>query len=157
MTPATLRDLVIAPTFELLGKKYASPQAETLLVAIALQESGLRHREQVGGPAKGWWQFEVAGVRGVLNHPRSADKAAAVCKALHYPVDAVLVQRALSHNDVLAGCFARLLLWTDPAPLPTKEADGWNYYQRNWRPGRPRIERWGECWARAVDAVYRSA
>jgi hypothetical protein len=154
MTPATLIDVVIGPTFELLGSKYASPQAETLLVAIALQESGLRTREQVGGPARGWWMFEVNGVKAVLHHPASGDKAAAVCKALHYPVDSVLVQRAMSGNDILACAFARLLLWTDKAALPLTEADAWSYYVRNWRPGRPRIERWGDSWAQAVATVY---
>jgi hypothetical protein len=154
MTPATLIDVVIGPTFELLGSKYGGAHAETMLVAIALQESGLRNREQVGGPARGWWQFEVGGVKGVLHHPQSSAKAAEVCKALHYPVDSVLVQRALSHNDILACALARLLLWTDTKPLPTNESDGWAYYQRNWRPGRPRIERWGDSWAQAVATVY---
>lgn len=155
MTPATLIELVIGPTFQMLGPKYGGAHAETMLVAIALQESGLRNREQVGGPARGWWQFEVGGVKGVLHHPQSSTKAAEVCKALHYPVDSVLVQRALSHNDILACAMARLLLWTDKSPLPTTEADAWSYYVRNWRPGRPRIERWGGCWEQAVDAVYR--
>lgn len=154
MTPATLIDVVIGPTFELLGPKYGGAHAETMLVAIGLQESGLRNREQVGGPARGWWQFEVGGVKGVLHHPQSSMKATEVCKALHYPVDSVLVQRALSHNDILACAFARLLLWTDKAPLPTTESDAWSYYVRNWRPGRPRIERWGANWQQAVDTVY---
>jgi hypothetical protein len=68
--------------------------------------------------------------------------------------DAATVHRALSHNDILACAFARLLLWIDKAPLPSTEADGWRYYVRNWRPGRPRIERWGGCWEQAVDSVY---
>jgi hypothetical protein len=57
-----------------------SPQARVLLIAIALQESRLTHRDQivkgkkpgVKGPALGLWQFEKGGgVRGVLRHPAS--------------------------------------------------------------------------------------
>ncbi len=37
------------------------------------------------------------------------------------------------------GVFARLLLWTDAKPLPAigDEQGAWDYYLRNWRPGKP--------------------
>lgn len=155
MTPELLRDIVISPTFALLGPKYASPQAEAMLQAIALQESGLVHRRQVGGPARSWWQFERGGgVVGVLRHNVSADKAREVCHALGYRPEADTVYTAMEHNDILACAFARLLLYTDPSPLPRGEAEAWNYYRRNWRPGKPHEKRWPANWKRATAAVY---
>ncbi len=42
-------------------------RARVLMLAIAGQESAWKYRAQVGGPARGFWQFEVTGVDGVLN------------------------------------------------------------------------------------------
>jgi hypothetical protein len=116
-----------------------------MLLAIAGQESGWTHRVQVGGPAHSFWQFEEGGgVRGVLSHPATKDKIKSVCAELGVPCEADAVYQAMINNDVLAACMARLLLFTDPAPLPAVGAwhDGWDYYQRNWRPGAPHPEAW---------------
>ena len=65
---------VYAETMQLLPAKMDSPQARAMLKAIALQESRFEHRKQIGGPARGFWQFEQGGgVRGVLNHPYSRE------------------------------------------------------------------------------------
>lgn len=154
MTPEHALHYVIGPTLELLGARYDSREAETMLVAIALQESRFVHRAQIGGPARGYWQFERGGgVRGVLRHDASKAAAAALCAALDYQPQEDIVYSALQHNDMLACGFARLLLYTDAATLPRSEASAWDYYIRNWRPGKPHPETWAECWRRAVAAV----
>jgi hypothetical protein len=63
---------------------------------------------------------------------------------------------ALETDDILAARLARLLLWTDPRPLPVRgdAAAGWNYYIRNWRPGKPHPQTWGAFWREAEALVY---
>ncbi|MFC0669487.1 Arm DNA-binding domain-containing protein [Azotobacter chroococcum] len=65
------------------------------------------------------------------------------------------VYAALEHDDILAAAFARLLLWTDPAPLPAvgEVAKSWDLYVRTWRPGKPHRNRWDVCYAQAMDAL----
>ena len=64
MKPQLFLTSVIRPGLAVLADASAlrvqSPEAEVLLLAIATQESALRHRTQVGGPARGHWQFERA-------------------------------------------------------------------------------------------------
>lgn len=145
MTPSTFLRGVIRPTLALMGEKFQGPQAEVLLLAISLQESGLEHRQQVGGPAMGLYQFErLGGVKGVLTHPSSAKLADYWARELLYTPNDASVYLAIRDNDVLATIWARLLLWTDKDPLPavTDEARTWDYYRRNWRPGKPHPETW---------------
>src|SRR5262249_49562675 len=62
---------------------------------------------------------------------------------------------ALPFSDTLACGFARLLLFTDPYPLPTTEDAGWDAYcGRLWRPGKPSRERWASSYRAALEAVY---
>lgn len=136
---ATALSSVIRPALhELLPAKYAGRDVEALLLAIGQQESGFAHRTQVGGPARGFWQFEQrGGVHGVLNHDATRLEARAVClKRAVAPTDGD-VYLALGHDDAFACALARLLIATDPAPLPkwgdAKAAA--DYYHRNWRPG----------------------
>lgn len=134
--------------------------SEILLLAIAIQESGLDHRYQVSqygsdahpGPARGWWQFETTGVAGVLNHPRTEARAQSACDHLHVFAHPHAVWRAIEGHDGLAVAFARLLLWSDPVPLPTDESGAWDCYLRNWRPGRPIRAKWAACWRMAHEA-----
>lgn len=154
MTPDILLTSIIRPALALLGPRYQGKDAERMLIAIALQESGLTHRVQVGGPARGFWQFEQGGgVNGVLNHPSTAAAAKTLCATLCYPATREAVYSALADNDILAASFARLLLWSDPKPLPVTEAEGWACYQRNWRPGRPHPDRWPANWAKANEVI----
>ncbi len=154
MDEKTALGLIVRPTLAMFGSKYQGRQAEAMLLAIALQESRFQYRQQIGGPAHGWWQFERGGgVRGVLSHHASRDTARLLCDTLGYPADESAVYAGIVHNDVLACGFARLLLYTDADPLPVSEDDGWNYYLRNWRPGKPHPKTWGEMWRRAVIAV----
>ncbi|SFL23661.1 hypothetical protein [Azotobacter beijerinckii] len=154
-----IRAAAIAPALALLPARMTSPQAEAMLLAIGLQESGLAQRRQIGGPARGLWQFELGGVRGVLQHPLSRPPALAVCKARHVEPTEAAVYAALEHDDTLAAAFARLLLWTDPAPLPAlgEVGNGWSLYVRTWRPGKPHRDRWDGCYARAMDALKEAA
>lgn len=157
MTPALLLSLVIDPALSLLPSKMTSTEARALLVAIALQESGLRHRRQLGGgPARGWWQFERdGGVAGVIAHHATRPTIGAVLETLRYPVYAEACHTAIEHNDILAACFARCLLWTLPRRLPTKHdpEGGWLAYLAAWRPGKPHPGTWNSYHAVAWDVV----
>lgn len=58
---------VVVPGLELLPAKMDTPKARVMMLAIGMQESRFEHRKQIGGPARGFFQFEEAGgVRGVL-------------------------------------------------------------------------------------------
>lgn len=138
--------------FALLPGVMDTLEARAMLVAIGLQESGFRYRRQIGGPARGFYMFEQAGgTAGVLTHESSKLHAQHVCAELLYPPDAETCYRALADNDVLACCFARLLLWTLPDRLaPRGHTDqGWRQYTEGWRPGTPRRETWNEYFAQA--------
>lgn len=148
----TIISAAVSPGLKLLPENFTSERAVTMLVAIGLQESRFVHRRQIGGPARGFWQFEWAGVRGVLNHPASKPFAEEACEARGVPASVGGVHGRLAEDDALAAAFARLLLWTDPSPLPDDEQAAWDYYVRNWRPGKPRRETWARCWAQATDA-----
>lgn len=139
-----------------LPEKMYSQEATTMLLAIGYQESGFEDRHQVGGPARGFWQFEVAGVKGVLEHHATAKIAGELCSELGYELPtAPDIHAALEHNDILAACFARLLLWTLPQSLPDL-GDGalaWDQYLDAWRPGKPRPEHWRENYNRAKEML----
>lgn len=163
MTPAECLAEVIAPTFrELLPGKFDSPEARVLLLAIFIQESDLAYRKQVGGPAMGLAQFEQGGgVRGVLNHPASRTYVRMVCQHRAVAPTERDLYMALSHDDLLACAIARLLLWTDPDPLPAvgNEQAAFDYYRTNWRPGAWNRDpegvrsRWHRSYAKALQAV----
>lgn len=154
MTPETALRLVIVPTLDFMGGKFVSVPAMQMLLAIGLQESEFTHRVQVGGPAHGYWQFEQGGgVIGVLTHPASKDFASYLCHEFDHKPTGEVVYRALPNDSVLACAFARLLLYTDAKPLPQTERDGWVYYKRTWRPGKPHSEKWPENWKRAKQAI----
>jgi hypothetical protein len=137
---------VLPAAFALLPPAMQSIEASALLLAIGLQESRFLHRVQVVGPARGFWQFEVGGVEGVLLHERTQLTIAAVLGSLRYDhlAPPSMIQQALAHNDTLAACFARCLLWTSPLPIPGPNGAelGWQLYRDCWRPGQPRHETW---------------
>lgn len=146
----------IAPAFALLPAKMAGKRATVMLLAIGLQESRLQFRRQIGGPARGLWQFEQGGgVRGVLGHASSRPYALEVCSARQVEPTSQAVYEALERDDVLAAAFARLLLWTDPKPLPGlgQVQEAWDLYARVWRPGKPHPQTWEAIYAQALAAV----
>lgn len=144
----TLREIRFGPLAEallLLPAKMTKPAAEVQLLATHLQEAPngeqcqLPARPGKCGPARGIFQFERdGGVAGVLQHPQSRPHVLAVCRELGVPATVQGIYDALpSTHDVLDCALARLLLWTDPAPLPeVGDVEGaWRCYLRTWRPG----------------------
>lgn len=134
---------------ELLGDKFTGHQSEIIMAAIAFQESNFEHRRQKPGPARGFWQFERIGVQEVMQNPASWQHAQRIAKKRNIAFDSAIIHPALERDDILAGCFARLLLWTDRRPLPTTLEAGWEYYIRNWKPGKPHKHRWLMSWEQA--------
>jgi hypothetical protein len=134
-------------------------QADVLLVAISGQESAWSARVQGGnGPARGFWQFEQGGgVTGVLKHPTTARMARDACAGLGISNLPHIVWAFLGRpeGDRLALAFARLLLWSDPRPLPAIDDpdDAYDYYVANWRPGAPGPDRWPSNHAAAREAL----
>lgn len=149
------------PALALLPPKLDSREARLLVLAICLQESGLTARAQrvAGGgkgPARGLAQFELTGVRGVMTHPASRELVAKVCTDRRIGgATSSVVWAELENDDVLAMALARLLLLTDPRPLPPEgdEEGAWAYYLRNWRPGKPHRDRWGPNYQAALAFV----
>lgn len=139
MKLSEVRIKIIEPAYKLLPPKMASDQATVGMLTFGLQESLFIHQKQVGGPAHGLWQFERAGgVAGVLNHFATKKAALAVCKALDVEPNAEAVYQALmTGDDRLDAAFSRLLMYTDPLPLPpiNDEEGWWQLYLRTWRPG----------------------
>jgi hypothetical protein len=142
MLPADFNTRVIIPAVQLFPFQ-DSPLAQRILLAIAGQESGWAEREQIDGPARGFWQFErPGGVRGVMAHIMCKTHLEAFCAKLEIPFDEYTLFEAIAWCDPLAYAMARLLLWSDPRPLPTDEDVAWALYLRLWRPGRPRPLTW---------------
>lgn len=145
--------LVVKPGLRFLPGM-ESPEATALLLAIGMQESRFEKRRQVVGfgergkplygPARGFYQFEDGGgVLGVLRHHKTKDIILHILKVLEIlPEDSL---QAITFNDALATVFARLLLYTDPQKLPSLTSppeEAWQYYVRNWRPGKPHRHTW---------------
>lgn len=132
--------------FALLPTAMDTPNARAMLLAIALQESKCCHRRQIGGPARGFYQFEKGGgVKGALIHSATKTHAQQAMQLLAYKDAAVETAfDAIEHNDTLATVFARLLLYTLPDKLPTdtQASEGWGQYVRAWRPGKPHPQTW---------------
>jgi hypothetical protein len=140
----------IPAAFALLPEPMRTIEARALLVTIGLQESGFRRRRQEPGSARGFWQFEVNGIQGVLDHDRTQLVISRVLAHLHYDhtQDARDLHPFVEHNDTLACCFARCLLWTSLDALPTRAEKGgaarsFALYRTLWRPGKPKASTWG--------------
>jgi len=155
MSLNTVNLTMLSPSLEILGAKFDTQDARRMLLAIGLQESGFATMVQYGGgPAHSYWQFERGGgVKGVLNHPASAKYATALCKVRSVGCTPMEVWTAMATDPILGAGMARLLLWTDAHPMPTSAADGWNYYNRNWRPGKPHPDKFPACWKAASECL----
>lgn len=136
--------------FTLLPQAMECTSAKAMLLAIGLQESKFQYRFQQGGPARGFWQFERGGgVKAVMSNMSTQPIIERVCSILQYTPTSLICYSAIPHNDVLAVCFARLLLWADPKPLPVlgEAALAWDLYIRTWRPGKPHRDTWDAYYA----------
>ncbi|WP_312538257.1 hypothetical protein [Achromobacter mucicolens] len=173
----TLSEIIAAgidPALALLPARMDTAEARIMLLAIGLQESRFEHRRQlVGnpprptGPAKSFWQAEQGGgmVHGVRLHVATRAAADHLYQARGVPARDAAIWDAIEHDDVLAAGLARLLLWSDPLPLPEVGAEdaSWALYLRTWRPGAygrgtpaQRAElraKWSRNYALAVDEV----
>lgn len=142
------------PAMAILPAKLNSFGSSLVGLTIGGQESGYRAREQAGGgPARSFWQFERGGIRGVLTHPASRDMAVAACTELGIVPTVDGVYEAMAVNDVLGAVMARLLLWTDPGPLPLDRDGAYALYLRLWRPGKPDDSRWPPAYEAALHAL----
>lgn len=134
-------------------------RAELLMLTYSGVESAWTDRVQSGnGPAHSFYQMErMGGVNGVLTHPATKKLAGESCQAMHVSPDAAHAWSimATEHGDNLATAFARLLLWTDPAPLPQVGSPemAWQYYLRLWQPGKPDHNRFTERYGEAINAI----
>jgi hypothetical protein len=121
---------------------------KVLMLAIAGQESSWSERVQSGnGPAHSFYQLErTGGVTGVLTHPATKELAGECCRMMYVAPDPVHVWSVMAteRGDKLATAFARLLLRTDPRPLPVlgDSHGAAEYYRANWRPGKWRPLDW---------------
>ena len=158
MSPEKFIRNALEPALKLLPAKMDSLAGRAMIVSICLQESRLKYRAQIGGPARGYAQFErEGGVIGVLSHASTRPHIRAVLAALDYSPDSdqSACYAAIEHNDILACAFARLLLWTLPDALPAQDdpGAGWSQYIKAWRPGKPHRETWNTFYEQAWEIV----
>lgn len=150
----------------LLPQRMDTPEARVLSLTIALQESrGTMRRQLVmrrgrlvpEGPAKGLHQGEITGgmCTGIRTHYATREHVADVLRARKVENNPRAIWDALEHDDVLSFALARLLLWSEPSKLPELgDVDGaWRYYLRAWRPGKPHLHTWAECYRVAREAL----
>lgn len=144
--------------FQLLPIGMDTRIARVIHAAIGYQESKYKVRIQYGnGPARSYWQFEngkLAAINGVLNHASAAKSAKLVCSARGVEPERMAVWKAMETDDVLGAAFARLLMYTDPFPLPINAEGAWKMYaDRLWRPGKPHPDEWPASWAFGLECV----
>jgi hypothetical protein len=154
--PAYIHAAALPAALALLPPEFDTPAARAMVLAIGLQETAFTRRRQFGGgPARGFWEFELAGVAGVLVDKHLAPMLTPALQQLRYPPAVHACYDALEHNDVLAALFARLDLWRypDPLPGPADAAEGWRQYLAVWRPGKPRPNDWPAYFAAAWATV----
>lgn len=146
---------VYAASLRLLPDNMHSKAARAMVLAIGLQESRFEHRRQIAGPARGFWQFELGGIAGVLTHQATRPHIMDVLAKLRYDASPHTSYVAIEHNDLLACCYARLLLWTLTERLPWVDEPerGWWQYLSAWRPGKPHEETWPEFYRQAWGTV----
>lgn len=83
-------------------------------------------------------------VAGVRTHAATRALAAELYAERGVVPNDAAIWNAIEHDDVLAAGLARLLLFSDPRPLPDvdNETGAWALYLRTWRPGKPHAATW---------------
>lgn len=155
MTPAQFYSLVLLPSCAELPPAMNTPQSRLMLMAAAGQETGWANRTQVGGPARGFWQFDMTAIVDLLGNSVTGSLVLAACALWDVPGDAPTIYEAIAWHDPLACHMARLLFLADPAPLPAvgDAAGAYACYTRNWRPGVERPAAWALVYAQATSAT----
>lgn len=162
MSPIRLLNLGIIPALAAL-EQHGIPDtsdARRFVLAIALQESSLAHRRQVAaggaetGPAASFWQFEpTGGCKGVLSHPAVAQHMRSLCVDFNIDPTPQGLWEAMRYHDIIAAIAARLLIYTLPSKIAVTADEGWKQYTSAWRPGKPRLQTWAQCWDLATLVV----
>lgn len=156
MTPLEcLRDLILPALEEAdpILKTKNRTEAAVLLLAIAIQESALRYRRQLGdGPARGLFQMEP----GDLAMLSLVMKKNRELRSILPTQDPKTMWAILEdpENDKYGVFIARAALKTDVNPLP-KLGDvdaAWDCYIKHWGPGKPRPEKWAMSYEAALGA-----
>jgi hypothetical protein len=155
----------INPALALLPAKMTCNEVRVMELAIGRHESVFDARDQndeagKNGPALGFWQFERNGVLAVMHHPASSQHVYELAQHFGIRYGSTYIWEALASNDVFAAAMARLLLWTDPHPLPAigDEDAAWELYAIHlWRPGAPSRLRWAGAYAAAVKTLGATA
>ena len=147
-----LLEWVIKPTLYTLGMD--GEQAETLMLATALAESGGRHTRQIGGgPALGLWQMEPATHDDLydnylLLHRQDLQpilkKASLYVFGGSFPPSSDL----LIHNPRYACAMARLKYWRVPGPLPDTVPEMAEYWKTHYNTdgGKGTVEKFLKAW-----------
>ena len=162
MTPERLLNTAIYPALSDLSKLGipASKEAARVILAIALQESGLKHRRQVvsggaeNGPAVSFWQGELTGgLIDMLARPATKPRMLAICEMYNVTPTPAGLWEAIRYQDIVAAAAARLLIYTLPKVLPADDIAGWEQYKKAWAPGKPKPDTWPANWALASATV----
>lgn len=134
----------------------ASVEEHTMLLAIAGVESAWSQRtQQPVAYAHSFYQFERGGVLGLMRDDETSKQVAVLCGMASVPFQSTAIWNYMAkpEADNFSAAMARLLLWTDPRPLPKNEVDGYQCYLRLWRPGAPYKDRWLSVYGQAVAAI----
>lgn len=143
----------------ILPPRLTSDEARAMLVAIALQESDLVSRQQIGGPALSYLMWEPgpkSGLPGVLRHHATGSMAARLVSELDYSaLEPEELRQTCVTDGVLSAGLGRLLLFTLPYPLPPRHdvEAAYRQYIDAWRPGKRTPGRWAERYRRAWDTL----
>ena len=134
------------------------PEARVLEMAFAGQESLWGNVQQGGGgPGRGYFQFEPPTCGLVLKNSISQAMATKICQSIGIPpVQSAVYANLLTNPVKIAVPFARLDTFCDPRPLPplNNPQAGWETYIKEWRPGKPHPELWGNIYQAAIDANH---
>ncbi len=167
MQAAQFDALILRPAISLMRTvlgttpAYDGDNARLQLLATIGQESNYHDRVQIGGPARGWCQFERAGgCREVLTNVHTKAQAVAILDFLRLPTnDEMAIFSLLAWNDFLAVIFGRLNYWRDSHPMPVigDEEGAWKLYIRVWGAGKPDRNRWSTAYQGALAVVRPGA
>jgi hypothetical protein len=144
MTTSDFIEFALTPALRILPPAMDSPNARALLLTIAWQESRMKHRQQLKGPARGYFQFELGGCAAVMWHAASRPHILTACRIFDITPTPEALLTALEYHDIVAVMAARCLLWTLPQSLPREDdvATAWHQYIDAWNPGRPHETTW---------------
>ena len=139
---------IIRPTLLYLGNRYASVEAEQLLLGTALQESGgFKWRKQLGGgPALSYYQIEPATMYDRYKYST----------VVRTKVDALRNGQsklyALQYNDRFATALARMIYYSKPGKIPSDPDGQASYWKRyyNTYSGAGTISEYMDKWNKYV-------